>query len=1589
MQNIEERFRILRLLGKGGAGQVFVAEDRERGGERVALKMSRTPAEAQRAARREFSRLARLGHPHVVRVFDFGRVAEPVEALYLTSELVDGEDLRSWSRERDTQEIAPVLVQVCRALSYLHGRGVVHGDVKPENVLVEPGPNAKLVDFGLSTGADARALEGISGTPRYLAPEVLTGDAPSPASDLYSLGRMMEELLPSQSSLCEVWRWLTAEEPGQRPASAAELIDALGQRLDRDFTLSAAELAGAYFPTVPFVGRGDELGRLEAMERGVVLVRGPAGVGRSSLLSELRVRLLLDRRWRRVVWGERSSLGGVLQPLADRLGLAVQKEDGLVDAVVYHLACEPTAVLLDDVLADDPLGLTVLRRLCRADHVLCCAAVPEEEWADAHEALVEQGATLIRLSGLSREELLAFLNGMLPEQEHAEAMVRQIHDATAGNPRLVEETIRLAIEAGRIRPGRRDYSVEELEHADLSRLAARRVELLDDATLSHLAQVALYRHGAPVRLLGDEQERLERRGLIERDGSGRLHLTNRWLRDALLDRIPADERTRRHLELAVSLRAQAHGSVVVELELAEQLILAGERGAADHLRRVAADRAAHHDLAGATRLYRRCLELQPPSAAVLGELSRLHRLQGEFERALACHREALSLASTTDGRLELAETLIAMGSHPEAFEELERLAAEAPNQQIAARTRLLWARALVQQGAYADAEARAREALDLGAAGALAADLEHLVGLASLMAGAEGAEPELWLRRALEGYRSAGDLHGEARAENSLGLAAQGRGDLAAASEAYERCFQLFGQVGDRRLETVSVHNMGTVAQQRFCLAEALDCYRRGLSLSRRLCSELEEAGVSVNLGNLLVQLGALDEAQKLLERAQTTADRLGLHEIAAHARLYLAEAARAARAWGESRRLAAMAADRFAKLDLRAMTDEARLLQVECELAEGNEARAQDLLEQVSPELLSPEIRARRCLLAGLARRDPGQLEEAVLLSRRSPAAVETAWRAHQELSARSSEAADRRYHQRQARRFLDQLRQAIPAPYRESFERVHLQPHAVAPEPAEEGRGDEALINLLRINRELTREHRRERVLELIVDRAIGITGAERGFVILVEGEGLKVAVARNIDQESLRRKAFKFSRSVAEAVVASGEGLLAADALQDERFRANLSVHEMSLRSVLCVPLRMQDHVLGALYLDNRFRRGAFEERHLALLQAFGDQAAIALHNARLLREAEQRTRELAEAKAQVESLNARLEATVEAQAEQINEITAQIGSEPEALVRRYRAANVVGRSKQMHQILRLIDRVAQTDVPVLIHGETGTGKEVIAKAVHQNSARRKGPFVSVNCAAIPAPLLESELFGHVRGAFTGAVRDKQGLFEVARGGTLLLDEVGDMPREMQAKLLRVLQEGSFRRVGDQEERHTDARIVSASLHDLSQLVEAGTFREDLLYRLNVVQVRVPPLRERPEDIPELVRYFLAQMEPTPEITPAAMDLLMRRAWPGNARELQNELLRAMALGGGTITPEVLSAERRLGERATVGGDQTLTAAVARAERAAIIAALRTTEGSVTRAAQLLGISRVVLHRKIRKHGLRRQPDAAGGYAVDQLS
>ncbi len=322
------------------------------------------------------------------------------------------------------------------------------------------------------------------------------------------------------------------------------------------------------------------------------------------------------------------------------------------------------------------------------------------------------------------------------------------------------------------------------------------------------------------------------------------------------------------------------------------------------------------------------------------------------------------------------------------------------------------------------------------------------------------------------------------------------------------------------------------------------------------------------------------------------------------------------------------------------------------------------------------------------------------------------------------------------------------------------------------------------------------------------------------------------------------------------------------------------------------------------------------------------------------------------------------------------------------RKFGFENIVGDSPQMQAVFRLIEKVADTDASVLITGESGTGKELVARAIHYRSFRAERPFVAVNCAAIPRELLESELFGHRRGAFTGAVRDKKGKFEEARGGTILLDEIGELPVELQPKILRALQEKEITPVGSNEVIRVDARIVAATNRDLEAEIEAGRFREDLYYRVAVVPIHMPSLRERPEDIPLMVAHFLRTLAPGRSITvtPEAMDALRRHPWKGNVRELENTLERVLILrDSDTIRLEDLPDKIRR-PAATVGnGGFTFTfppegVGLEEAERALILEALRRSGWNQSRAARLLRVPRHILLYRMEKFGIPRRPAGA---------
>ncbi|MBX3270114.1 MAG: sigma-54-dependent Fis family transcriptional regulator [Sandaracinaceae bacterium] len=492
---------------------------------------------------------------------------------------------------------------------------------------------------------------------------------------------------------------------------------------------------------------------------------------------------------------------------------------------------------------------------------------------------------------------------------------------------------------------------------------------------------------------------------------------------------------------------------------------------------------------------------------------------------------------------------------------------------------------------------------------------------------------------------------------------------------------------------------------------------------------------------------------------------------------------------------------------------------------------------------------------------------------------------------------------------------------------------------------------------------------MLEHAIDAAIELTGAERGFVLLAHEDAreLEVAAARNLDRERVGRSHLKFSRSVAEGVLRTRAPVLTTDARADARFRDHESVHAMRLSSIVCVPIVAPSGVLGAIYLDNRFERGRFSQADVTTLSACADQVAIALTNARLVAELERHRAELEAERDRVRELLREREARIE-------QLEAEVAGAPSGGAR-YAYPEIVGRGAAMRAVLSVLDRVIDSPLSVVVEGESGAGKELVARAIHQHGPRRGAPMRSVNCGALPDTLLEGELFGWRRGAFTGADRDRDGVFVAARGGTVFLDEVGEMSPAMQAKLLRVLQQREVQPLGTSETVAIDVRIVAATNRSLRDEVAVGRFREDLYYRLAVVEVRLPPLRERRDDLPELVRHVLERRAAelgveVPRVHPDAMRWLLRHEWPGNVRELDNTLSRALVMGDGELLrPGDLGLVDAL---ALPRGRKEMQAEQARS----ILAALAETRWNVSEVARRLGIPRTTLYRKLKRYGIEPQ-------------
>ncbi len=488
--------------------------------------------------------------------------------------------------------------------------------------------------------------------------------------------------------------------------------------------------------------------------------------------------------------------------------------------------------------------------------------------------------------------------------------------------------------------------------------------------------------------------------------------------------------------------------------------------------------------------------------------------------------------------------------------------------------------------------------------------------------------------------------------------------------------------------------------------------------------------------------------------------------------------------------------------------------------------------------------------------------------------------------------------------------------------------------------------------------------RVMEILHEKL----GMARGTLTLLDSRTaeLMIEVAHGLDQEQIERGRYRVGEGITGKVVAAGEPIvvpnLGKEPLFLDRTGARSEIDRNNI-SFICVPIKLDKKTIGALSVDRLFKQDISFEEDVRLLTIISSMLAQAV----------------------------RIQEMVEKEKETLKSENFLLRKE---LKKKFRVENIVGESKRMADVFASIELVCQTRATVLLRGESGTGKERVAHAVHYLSDRADGPFIRVSCAALPDTLLESELFGYEKGAFTGANASKKGRFEMAHGGTLFLDEIGDIPMTTQIKLLRVLQEREFERVGGTQSIRVDIRLIAATNKNLEKEVQAGNFRQDLYYRLNVIPIFLPTLRERKEDVPLLTNYFLKKAnedngKKVQYISDEAMEYLMNYSWPGNVRELENAIERAVVLcKGDTLTPDLfpipgtkthpvltgMQAPEPFKDIETLEKESSLTEAVSSLEKKLIADAMKQAGGNQRKAAKILGITDRILGYKLNRYGLK---------------
>ena len=1609
-------YEILAEIGSGGLGTVYRARDVNDDAV-VAVKMLNiTGDEAQRRFLREFNILSRIRHPRIVRSHKWGlHAGKP----YFSMDYLQGRplsDLIASEEELETLRtvwLLPLIRQIGEGLAYIHEQGVVHRDLKPSNIMismVEGEPVVAILDLGLARFRDSTEKRVTppgrpTGTVEYMSPEQIRARRTDQRSDLYSLGVVLYEILTGKppftgenpasvmfqhlrdlprpprpstggasSPIEESVMRLLAKEPIDRYSSVGNLLRDLPE-IDEQSSLRETGAASVSISPAPvlqpqFQGRDREMKALREILRetvdGVgrmVLISGVAGIGKSQVLEEFQA----DARVHgiRVQTGRCYESGGpafgpfleMLRDIAEQPGVRGTDLEASVRRVLTQIerpaptdqrdpypAMEtlsellgdlsretPTLVCIEDLQWSDDVTLRFLDFMRRDPDPmafvfgLACRRVDEDPLPPGIDDLTKgpdvPGVVHLQLEPLEMEETGNLAASLLGEQAVPEEEARRIFRETGGNPLFVVELIRGSVEEGLIW---RD-----------SAGAWRWPESREWPMPSGIMQAIELRLG---RLRSAQRQALEYASIFRGEFSFEL-ISEVWREDELR----LLETLEGHVRLGLLKDLQdREGRYRFSHGLIQRTVY---EGITENRRTLL------HQEAG------RALETRSESGGteILDELayhfSRSNDLKKMAHYVTASGRIALRMLDFSRA-LELFEAILEKGAFtPDAPAGVSRGS-------LAHLDFLcVYAEALSGCDRYNEARRELDQVMELVSDDTLSqkAYALRMMGINHTHFG-DYEKAESAFSEALELFRLLGDDEYEL---NLLGLLSNtyfGLNKMKKAAgycqSAAEKCRELGGEVNEAR----ALNYLGFAAQFTYRNERARTLLESSLDLMDRAGDRTYRHSSLFLLGRIEIRLGNFDRAKEIFQEHRDFWARRGTKstEAGAHHRL----------GWIALEQGDTGSAETHARSAERLLTDGARKDQMyraygllaETLAETGRVEEALSWAERAWPGVeYGGNIRAiawtakAKSLEAAGRYAEVDSLFDHVLEAQGSPDGLEQI-----NLFVVAGAYYMERRRLADARRYLENAREAaerlnlryFAGKAADLLERVSEEAAMTLPvKEMASALSEEHLLTLYQASEDLASVLDLNVLLDRILDRLKKVSRAERVLIALKDEDAVHVEVARRHNLDDV--ETHEISRGIIKWTMERNEPVLSLDAQVDERFRQRASVTNYGIRSVLCVPLRhAESGVIGAFYMDHRKLEDLFTEKDRAMLSAFGNLVSVAVVNARMYSRIQERALFLQQ----------------------------QTGDS-------YRLGEMVGQSAVMHEVFKLVDVAAESDMTALIQGETGTGKELAARAIHSRSNRKAKPFLSANCAAMTHELLQSELFGHKKGAFTGASSDRKGLFVSADGGTVFLDEIGNASAQLQSSLLRVLQDGEIQRVGEAEVRNVDVRVIAATNRDLEADVRNGLFREDLYYRLRVLQIEMPPLRRHVEDIPLLCEHILQRLsadqnKAVPGFTVAAMRALMDHGWPGNVRELENEIRRAIALveEGKEISADLFSEKIGLPEQLRSVEGSYFKSRVASLERRMIVEALDQCGGNISRAARQLGLSRNGLQKMMSRYGLR---------------